>query len=334
MGRDSSKSGSISASSRSPVRRGSRSGSPRARAPRDNEENPCRIWVGGLNDRINEEDLKDVFLSYGGITEVRIRSTSRDTFAFVEFSEHAGAKKAIAEVDQTRVSGTLVKCNWASFKGGDSGSYKTGGRYQIWVGRLNDQTSERKIRDRMEEFGRVISMQLRSTSQDVFCFVEYEQRDACQKAIDAMHDKKFDGARIVVEWSRRNQDCDSGGRSRRSPSYRRRSRSRSRRRDRGRRSRSYEVHSSRSPRRDRRAPPQGKYKAEIENIPSEMTWQDLKSLARKMRGGEDVTFARTYREGDLCLGLLEFETKRSMEKLIDALNGKRINGRKVKLRAL
>jgi len=322
MGR---KSFSMSASSSPNQKRSARSKSPGARAPRDNEENPCRIWVGGLSDRIKEEDLKDVFLEFGEIIEVRVRSTSRDTFAFVEFLDHGAAKKAIATIDQTNIRGYPVKCNWASFnKGGnDSGGRGSGSRYQIWIGRLNHQTPERKIRRKFEKFGKVLSMQLRSTSQDVFCFVEYSDRRACSDAIQAMHDREFDGAQIVVEWSRRNQGMDGRIRDR--------SRSRHRSRRRRERSRSYEY---RSRSRSRRAPPQGKYKVEVENIPSDMTWVDLKALARKMRGGEDVTFARTYRERDYCCGLLEFETSKGMEKLMRALDGKRINGLKVRMRVL
>ena len=40
-----------------------------------------------------------------------------------------------------------------------------------------------------------------------------------------------------------------------------------------------------------------------------MTWMDLKNLARKMRGGNEVTFARTYEERGVPCGILEFESK-------------------------
>lgn len=322
--RSRSRSGSRSSRSRSsrPDKRGgSYSPAARARDPRD-QENPRRIWVGGLSDRIVDEDLKETFEKFGKVVEVKIRSTTRDTFAFVEFDDHQAAKDAIEKVDQARVRGNRVKCNWASFKGNERSDKSSGGRHQIWVGRLNDQTTERTIRKHFDKYGDILSLQLRSTSKDVFCFIEYTDRRACEEAIEDMHERNFDGARIVVDYSKRGNN--SGRRNQRRRSYSPRRRSYSPRR----RSRSRE-------RRRRNPPPEGKYKVEIENLPSEMTWMDLKNLTRKMNGGECITFARTYSasDGTPC-GLLEFETKRSMEKLIKELDGKRINSHKVKMRVL
>jgi len=58
---------------------------------------------------------------------------------------------------------------------------------------------------------------------------------------------------------------------------------------------------------------------------------DLKNLARKMRGGDEITFARTFEQDRIPCGLLEFETRSAMESLIKDLDGKRINGHKVKI---
>jgi len=166
-------------------------------------------------------------------------------------------------------------------------------------------------------------MQLRSTSRDVFCFVEYKNSRACEGAIREMNNREFDGSRIVVDWSNRNQKQMGGSRShdrsrrRRSVSYDRR---RSRSRDRGDRRRQ-----------PRNTPAQGKYKCELENLPPEMTWMDLKNLARKMRGGNEVTFARTYEERGMPCGILEFESKAAMKDLMKHLDGKRINGHKVRI---
>merc|ERR1719436_143073 len=64
--------------------------------------------------------MMDAFDKFGKIVEVKIRSTARDTFAFVEFDKHSDAKEAIDTMDQAHVRGNKVKCNWASFKATDS----------------------------------------------------------------------------------------------------------------------------------------------------------------------------------------------------------------------
>merc|ERR1719219_2318451 len=295
----------------------------KARSPRSGE-NPCRIWVGGLDDRINEKEVQEEFGSFGEVVDVKVRSTPRDTFAFVEFASHTAAKRAIDDMNQAKIRGSRVKVNWASFKdraerGGNrpysSGSSRSS-RYQIWVGRLHEDTREETVRKKFAKFGEIVSMQLRTTSQDVFCFVEYKSPRSCEDAIAAMNQKDFDGSRIVVDWSKRNQEeMNRGGRGRR------------------RRSRSYEVR-SRSRSRGRNPPPKGKYKCELENLPPEMTWMDLKNLARKMRGGNSITFARTFEQNRVPCGLLEFESRGAMEDLIKDLDGKRINGRKIRINTI
>jgi len=299
-----------------PSRSNSRRRSPRPRTPRKGEGKPCRIWVGGLDDRTNDEDLEDAFSKQGKIVDLKIRSTARDTFAFVEFEKHADAKRAIAEMDQTRVRGNRVKCNWASFKSSPApASRRSSNRFQIWVGRLHEDTSESHIRRRFEEYGDIVSIQVRNRDRDRFCFIEYRDARACEDAIAEMHNRDFDGSNIIVDWSKRNQE-DMGRRGRSPPRRRGRSRSRSRDRDRSGR---------------RNTPAQGKCKCQLENLPPEMTWMDLKNLARKMRGGEEVTFARTFDDRGVPCGMLEFETRDGMKELIRHLDGKRINGHKVRI---
>jgi len=120
---------SRSASSRSRSNSRRRSPEKRDKDSRKSAE-PRRIWVGGLDDRTNDSDMMDAFDKFGKVVEVKIRSTARDTFAFVEFDKHSDAKEAIDTMDQAHVRGNKVKCNWASFKAGDSSSSRRSGRYQ------------------------------------------------------------------------------------------------------------------------------------------------------------------------------------------------------------
>jgi len=210
-------------------------------------DNPTRVWVGGLAERVKEQDLEDVFGRYGKLDSVNIRSSRRDVFAFIEFKREVDALKAISELDQSFVRGNRVKCHWAQFKG--------------------RRSQEKSYRDR-------------------------------------------------------DRDRDRGRRSRshsRPRRERRRSRSREKRR---RRSRS-------RGRRGGRGVPRGEYKIEIENIPRDMTWMDLKGLGRRYGGHDSVTFARTWDEGRTHMGIIEFSNKNALRDTFKELNGHRINGNKV-----
>ena len=71
------------------------------------------IYVSNLSFNVQDEDLREFFTPYGEVTSAKIitdRETNRSRgFGFVEMSDDAAAKKAIAELDQASVDGRTVK---------------------------------------------------------------------------------------------------------------------------------------------------------------------------------------------------------------------------------
>lgn len=67
------------------------------------------IYIGNLNYRVREEDLKHVFEEYGIVNSARVvtdRETGRSKgFAFVEMADDAAAKKAIEELNEAEYEG-------------------------------------------------------------------------------------------------------------------------------------------------------------------------------------------------------------------------------------
>jgi len=67
------------------------------------------IYVGNLNYRVREEDLKQVLEEYGVVDSVKIikdRDTGRSKgFAFVEMANDDEAKKAIDELNEAEYEG-------------------------------------------------------------------------------------------------------------------------------------------------------------------------------------------------------------------------------------
>lgn len=67
------------------------------------------IYIGNLNYRVREEDLKQVMEEYGVVDSVKIikdRETGRSKgFAFVEMADDAAAKKAIEELNEAEYEG-------------------------------------------------------------------------------------------------------------------------------------------------------------------------------------------------------------------------------------
>jgi RNA recognition motif-containing protein len=92
------------------------------------------IYVSNLGFNVQDEDLRGFFTPYGEVTSAKIitdRETGRSRgFGFVEMSDDAAAKKAIAELDGGDVEGRAIKVMEAKPKEDRprGGGYNGGGR--------------------------------------------------------------------------------------------------------------------------------------------------------------------------------------------------------------
>lgn len=94
------------------------------------------IYISNLSFNVQDEDLKQFFAPYGEVTSAKVimdKMTNQSRgFGFVEMSDDAAAKKAIAELDQATVDGRAVKVVEArpkEDKPRNSGGFNNGGSY-------------------------------------------------------------------------------------------------------------------------------------------------------------------------------------------------------------
>ena len=71
------------------------------------------IYVSNLSFNVQDEDLREFFTPYGEVSTAKIitdRETGRSRgFGFVEMSDDAASKKAIAELNDATVEGRTIK---------------------------------------------------------------------------------------------------------------------------------------------------------------------------------------------------------------------------------
>jgi len=65
-----------------------------------------RLWVGGLPSDISEVELFEEFSKHGTVESVAIRSSLRDTFAFVQCANRTAAEAAICALDRRPIWGS------------------------------------------------------------------------------------------------------------------------------------------------------------------------------------------------------------------------------------
>lgn len=93
------------------------------------------IYVGNLNYKFSDDDLKELFEEFGSVDSANVikdRDTGRSKgFGFVEMENDEEAEAAIEELDGAEVDGRAIKVNKAKPKGsgGGGGGKRGGGRY-------------------------------------------------------------------------------------------------------------------------------------------------------------------------------------------------------------
>lgn len=105
------------------------------------------IYVSNLSFNVQDEDLKEFFTPYGEVTSAKVindRETGKSRgFGFVEMSDDAAAKKAVAELNDANVDGRNIKVMEAKpkedrparsgggggYRGGNGGGYNNSNSY-------------------------------------------------------------------------------------------------------------------------------------------------------------------------------------------------------------
>jgi cold-inducible RNA-binding protein len=90
------------------------------------------IFVGNLDFNVSEDELRNLFATYGAVDRVTIL-TDRDTgrsrgFGFVEMTNAEEGEKAIAGLNGSQLSGRTLNVNEARPKAERAGSGGGGGR--------------------------------------------------------------------------------------------------------------------------------------------------------------------------------------------------------------
>ncbi|KAF4679732.1 hypothetical protein FOZ60_014572 [Perkinsus olseni] len=283
-----------------------------------------RIWVGGLPSDVRDAELEDRFGKFGRVTDVKICQSSRDTYAFLQFETENAATDAIEDVDQTKFGGFTIKVAHATRQstdsrrpndsynrdwrrpsyggrwgaGGYSGGYSSEFRRGYQDRRGGDWYREDPRGGRRDDYGRDVA-----TRRD---YPDYSPPGSRSRTADPHGSWDRDGGRASrggdgSPHGGRRTDGDSG------VSY-------------------YDDRDTPRPagRYGGAAAPRGALQLKLENLPEDMSWQELKQLGKDY--GSSCSFARTFREGRVCCGVLEYTDAAQVDDVIKSLDGRRIQG--------
>lgn len=189
------------------------------------EEIPNAIYVGNLTPTIGEDDLNNEFQKFGRITDIEVKRDRRtgrcQGHAFITFTRSMYADFALEEMNGSvldgKFDGRRIKVTKRQAPPKDrnpaprhpSGESNEGNT--IFVGNLPHSADEDLIRQKFENFGKIIEVQVIRDHETKNCrgygFVTYSRPEHAKDAVDAMDGAplggKFEGRRLNVSMKKK-----------------------------------------------------------------------------------------------------------------------------------
>ncbi|RHZ47132.1 hypothetical protein Glove_590g16 [Diversispora epigaea] len=112
--------------------------------------NKTTIYVGGLDDQVNEKILHAAFVPFGDIVEIQIppdpaSHNQHRGFGFIEFEEAADAQEAIDNMNLSELYGKVIKVNLARPMRIKEGSVRAVWSEDAWLQKYALKSADPKV---------------------------------------------------------------------------------------------------------------------------------------------------------------------------------------------
>ncbi|CAK9296634.1 unnamed protein product [Gordionus sp. m RMFG-2023] len=163
------------------------------------------IYVGGLDEKINESLLWELFQQAGPVANVHMPkdrvSQSHQGYGFVEFMSEEDADYGIKIMNMIKLYGKPIKVNKASAhqKSLDVGA-------NIFIGNLDPEVDEKLLYDTFSAFGIILQSPKIMRDPDTgnskgFAFVNFANFEASDAAIEAMNGQYLCNRAITISYA-------------------------------------------------------------------------------------------------------------------------------------
>ncbi|KAF2140728.1 uncharacterized protein K452DRAFT_229800 [Aplosporella prunicola CBS 121167] len=178
------------------------------------EPNKRALYVGGLDPRITEDVLRQIFETAGHVQSVKIipdKNVGRLKFqskglnyGFVEYDDPGTAERAMQTLNGRRVHHSEIRVNWA-YQSNTQTKEDTSNHFHIFVGDLSNEVNDEVLLQAFSAFGAVsearVMWDMKTGRSRGYGFVAFRDRGDAEKALSSMDGEWLGSRAIRCNWA-------------------------------------------------------------------------------------------------------------------------------------
>lgn len=171
------------------------------------EPNKRALYVGGLDPRVTEDVLRQIFETTGHVQNVKIipdKNAKGYNYGFVEYDDPGSAERAMQTLNGRRVHQSEIKVNWA-YQSNTSNKEDTSNHFHIFVGDLSNEVNDDVLLQAFSAFGSVsearVMWDMKTGRSRGYGFVAFRERPDAEKALSSMDGEWLGSRAIRCNWA-------------------------------------------------------------------------------------------------------------------------------------
>lgn len=171
------------------------------------EPNKRALYVGGLDPRVTEDVLKQIFETTGHVQNVKIipdKNSKGYNYGFVEYDDPGAAERAMQTLNGRRVHQQEIRVNWA-YQSNNTSKEDTSNHFHIFVGDLSNEVNDEVLLQAFSAFGTVsearVMWDMKTGRSRGYGFVAFRDRGEAEKALSSMDGEWLGSRAIRCNWA-------------------------------------------------------------------------------------------------------------------------------------
>jgi len=169
------------------------------------EPNKRALYVGGLDPRVTEEVLRQIFETTGHVQSVKIIPDKNGfNYGFVEYDDPGAAERAMQTLNGRRIHQSEIRVNWA-YQSNNTNKEDTSAHFHIFVGDLSNEVNDEVLLQAFSAFGPVsearVMWDMKTGRSRGYGFVAFRERNDAEKALSSMDGEWLGSRAIRCNWA-------------------------------------------------------------------------------------------------------------------------------------